>query len=274
LPSAAPARLSLQLESATRPSSYEAEEYELYRRYQVAVHGDAPEKLSARSYRRFLCDSPLVAAAGHGSFHTAYRLRGVLVAVGVTDRVPSGLSSVYCFWEPALSHLRLGHYCALAEIAAVQSEAAGAPGDAAWLRPPAPAGLSPPLFYYLGLYIHSCPKMRYKAAFRPSQLLCPTTRLWLPFPAALPALEAPGRGLCLAPPPDAAAHAEAGQAAAAAAAETCPLLLVTRGGRGMVTLSQLPAAMARALRPGLVAWAQAAGPEVAGRAVMVTELAV
>lgn len=33
-------------------------------------------------------------------------------------------------------------------------------------------------YYYMGFYIHSCPKMRYKARMKPSKLLCPETYDW------------------------------------------------------------------------------------------------
>jgi hypothetical protein len=40
----------------------------------------------------------------------------------------------------------------------------------------AAASGSPQLkFYYMGFYIHTCPKMRYKADYGPSDLLCPAT---------------------------------------------------------------------------------------------------
>ncbi len=32
-------------------------------------------------------------------------------------------------------------------------------------------------WYYMGFYIHSCHKMRYKADYMPSDLLCPNTRV-------------------------------------------------------------------------------------------------
>jgi len=35
-------------------------------------------------------------------------------------------------------------------------------------------------YYYMGFYIHSCPKMRYKGKLSPSYLLCPETYEWLP----------------------------------------------------------------------------------------------
>ena len=35
-------------------------------------------------------------------------------------------------------------------------------------------------YYYMGYYIHSCPKMSYKAQYAPSDLLCPATCAWFP----------------------------------------------------------------------------------------------
>ncbi|VVC92115.1 unnamed protein product, partial [Leptidea sinapis] len=45
-------------------------------------------------------------------------------------------------------------------------------------------------YYYMGYYIHSCPKMRYKGRFSPSDLLCPETYKWFPLNDCLPKLEA------------------------------------------------------------------------------------
>ena len=33
--------------------------------------------------------------------------------------------------------------------------------------------------YYMGYYIHTCHKMRYKAGYRPSELLCPEAKVSL-----------------------------------------------------------------------------------------------
>lgn len=35
-------------------------------------------------------------------------------------------------------------------------------------------------YYYMGFYIHSCVKMRYKGAYTPSLLLCPEVYSWHP----------------------------------------------------------------------------------------------
>jgi hypothetical protein len=43
----------------------------------------------------------------------------------------------------------------------------------------------------MGFYIHTCPKMKYKAEYQPSELLCPQARVWvLITPAVLAALDA------------------------------------------------------------------------------------
>jgi arginine-tRNA-protein transferase len=133
---------------------------------QIAVHNDSAVKVN--SYCRFLVDSPLVyvppetdgstPVCGFGSFHQQYRIDGKLVAVGVVDILPSCLSSKYLFWDPDLAFLSLGKYSALREIQWVQEANKVCPTLA---------------YYYLGFYIHSCPKMRYKASYSPSELLCP-----------------------------------------------------------------------------------------------------
>ncbi|XP_024153500.1 arginyl-tRNA--protein transferase 1 isoform X2 [Oryzias melastigma] len=144
----------------------------LYARYQMAVHGDDPSECSESEFRRFLCDSPLEAEfspdgpeVGYGSFHQQYWLDGNIVAVGVIDILPTCVSSVYLYYHPDFAALSLGSYSALREIAFTRQ-----------LQKQSPK-LS---FYYLGFYIHSCPKMRYKGQYRPSDLLCPETYTWVP----------------------------------------------------------------------------------------------
>lgn len=44
-------------------------------------------------------------------------------------------------------------------------------------------------YYYMGFYIHSCPKMRYKGNLVPSYLLCPETFYWIPISKCIPLLE-------------------------------------------------------------------------------------
>jgi arginine-tRNA-protein transferase len=41
------------------PARATDETYDLYRRYQVAVHKDPPRKATRSGFERFLCNSPL-----------------------------------------------------------------------------------------------------------------------------------------------------------------------------------------------------------------------
>lgn len=160
-----------KLEMHLKRSSFDPEEYELYKRYQLKVHNDKPESISETSYKRFLVDTPLIEVppsgyddeknvppCGFGSFHQQYRVDDHLIAVGVIDILPNCLSSKYLFWDPDFAFLSLGNYSALQEIDWVKQNQ---------------AHCSTLEYYYLGYYIHSCNKMRYKAAYRPSELLCP-----------------------------------------------------------------------------------------------------
>ncbi|XP_032573094.1 arginyl-tRNA--protein transferase 1 isoform X1 [Drosophila sechellia] len=143
----------------------------LYRKYQITVHNDNPARLTLASMQRFLVKSPLKnekprdgPAMGYGSFHQQYWLDDKLIAVGVIDILPGCVSSVYFFYDPDYSFLSLGTYGSLREIEFVQSLAENVPS----LK-----------YYYMGFYIHSCPKMRYKGKLSPSYLLCPETYEWL-----------------------------------------------------------------------------------------------
>ncbi|XP_042411733.1 arginyl-tRNA--protein transferase 2-like [Zingiber officinale] len=174
-----------KLEIRLKRSSFDQEEYALYRKYQIEVHDDKPEKVTVSSYKRFLVDTPIifsppisgdnsVVPCGFGSFHQQYLIDGKLVAVGVVDILPRCLSSKYLFWDPDFAFLSLGKYSALQEIDWVKETQNCCPS----LQ-----------YYYLGYYIHSCSKMRYKAAYRPSELLCPLRYQWVPFEIAKPLLE-------------------------------------------------------------------------------------
>ncbi|CAM4727915.1 unnamed protein product [Leuciscus chuanchicus] len=153
----------------------------LYARYQMTVHGDAPSECGESEFKRFLCDSPLEAETapdgpdvGYGSFHQQYWLDGRIVAVGVLDILPSCVSSVYLYYHPDFSSLSLGTYSALREIAFTRQLQKQSPKLA---------------YYYLGFYVHSCPKMRYKGQYRPSDLLCPETYAWVSIERCISRLE-------------------------------------------------------------------------------------
>ena len=176
------------LECETTAAEFTTERYELYKKYQISVHGDDPCKITPSGFKRFLVESPLfditpVLSSGscdlkeavsterkmkivkpsniekieigigievknncninctntikekdkdnvrddekikeknviwnYGTYHQLYRLDGRLVAVGVVDILPSGLSSVYLFYDPDEKLLSLGMYYVLSHL--------------------------------------------------------------------------------------------------------------------------------------------------------------
>ncbi|XP_016844959.1 arginyl-tRNA--protein transferase 1 isoform X1 [Nasonia vitripennis] len=154
----------------------------LYKKYQMTIHKDKPKNCDKRAFFDFLVRSPLQQwipedgpPAGYGSFHEQYWLNGVLIAVAVIDILPSCVSSVYFFYDPAYSYLSLGTFSSLREVFLTRQL----------------NKYSPDLkYYYMGYYIHSCMKMRYKAKMRPSKLLCPETYVWCDIDKCLPKLDA------------------------------------------------------------------------------------
>ncbi|KAM9052131.1 arginyl-tRNA--protein transferase 1 isoform 4-T4 [Megaptera novaeangliae] len=185
LPESASHKFEVRVVRSSPPSSqFKAtfqESYQVYKRYQMVVHKDPPDKPTVSQFTRFLCSSPLEAEnpangpdCGYGSFHQQYWLDGKIIAVGVIDILPYCVSSVYLYYDPDYSFLSLGVYSALREIAFTRQ-----------LHEKTPE-LS---YYYMGFYIHSCPKMKYKGQYRPSDLLCPETYVWVPIEQCLPSLE-------------------------------------------------------------------------------------
>ena len=120
------------------------EKQDLYHRYTANWHG----RQDTESFESFLYDSPV------DTIEFCYRTPdGRLLAVGICDRSPKSLSSVYFYFDPADAKRGLGTFGALYEL------------DWA-VRAKIP-------FYYLGYWIHGCAAMQYKANFRPCQFLLP-----------------------------------------------------------------------------------------------------
>lgn len=159
-----PRKFEIKLEKAECTQ----QNYEIYQRYCDEIH-EKPEK-SRKSYTNFLClqslkykevkSSTAPEILKLGCYHMNYYLDDVLIAVGVVDIVPKGLSSVYFFYEPKYKPLKLGIIAGLYEIEYIQKMQKVFP-----------------LFkyYYLGFFIIQTDKMNYKADFEPCELLCPKT---------------------------------------------------------------------------------------------------
>ncbi|KAH0840053.1 hypothetical protein J3R83DRAFT_1020 [Lanmaoa asiatica] len=162
-------------------SSYTDEKYALYVAYQTEIHHD--DDNTPRSFGRFLVQSPLVPEAipyqtppprhlpsQFGSYHQMYRLDGELIAVGVLDILPGCVSSVYFVYNAKWEKYSLGK---------VYPFAAGHTFELL-AREMHDAGLSSLDALYMGFYIHSCPKMKYKGEYTPSFLADPEDFTWHP----------------------------------------------------------------------------------------------
>jgi arginine-tRNA-protein transferase len=121
-----------------------AEKHELYRRYLETRH-DGQMDGSITEFEGFLYASPI------RTREVTYRLSGRLVGVGIVDQEPLAWSAVYCYFDPELGNRSLGVFNVLRLIE--ECRAAGAP----WL--------------YLGYYVREAPKMSYKSAYRPCEVL-------------------------------------------------------------------------------------------------------
>ena len=80
--------------------------FDLFRKYQTTVHREDVSKWKPKDFSRFLCSGlkrsseRTIGGSNNaerklGSYHQCYRLDGKLVAVGVIDLIPNGVSSVY-----------------------------------------------------------------------------------------------------------------------------------------------------------------------------------
>jgi len=132
------------------------EKYELFREYQQHVHHEKPGEISKSGFQRFLCGSPIqrqTTSTGKklGSYHHCYRLDGRLIAMSVLDLLPHAVSGVYFIYHHDFEKWSLGKLSALREAALALE-----------------GGYE---FYYMGYYIHSCLKMRYKGTYKPQYVL-------------------------------------------------------------------------------------------------------
>ena len=159
--------------------------YEVYRKYQIAIHGDKPEKVTPDGFTRFLCDSPLfdikirsstkeIHPKKFGSYHLVHKIDGKIFAVSVLDILPTSISAVYLFYDPEFKYINPGVFTAIKEIEYLKD-----------IRK-----LDQNMIYYvMGFYIHSCPKMRYKGEYEPSEILCPVTLRFCDLKSSIDKLE-------------------------------------------------------------------------------------
>ncbi|KAL8863293.1 MAG: hypothetical protein Q9178_000668 [Gyalolechia marmorata] len=154
-----------EFEVGLEPDNYTEEKYKLFENYQLNVHKESLWEISRPGFKRFLCsglgqNDRLLNGMKQklGSYHQCYRLDGRLVAMGVLDLLPGCVSSVYLIYHQDVKEWCFGKLSALHEISlAIEG------------------GYK---YYYMGFYIHSCTKMRYKNQYQPSYILDPETYSW------------------------------------------------------------------------------------------------
>lgn len=147
------------------PDTFTEEKYELFHDYQQHVHHEGPSEISRAGFKRFLCSSPLerrTEPSGKrlGSYHHCYRLNGRLIAMAVLDLLPHAVSGVYFLYHQDFEKWSLGKLSALRETALALE-----------------GGYE---YYYMGYYIHSCLKMRYKGTYKPQHVLDFESFEWSP----------------------------------------------------------------------------------------------
>ncbi|CAK1355206.1 unnamed protein product [Cercospora beticola] len=162
-------RFEVQLE----PDCFSEEKFSLFDNYQRNVHGEGDDDISKSGFRRFLCGSPLKRRTEKdgkqlGSFHQCYRLDGRLIAMAVLDLLPHAVSGVYFLYHQDFESYAFGKISALREAALAREQ-----------------GYQ---YYYMGYYIHTCKKMRYKADYKPQYVLDPHSLDWQPLNDELRAL--------------------------------------------------------------------------------------
>ena len=128
------------------PLQFTEEKFRIFCDYLKFQHNtdqdDSPE-----NFRNHLYVSPIL------TLEFEYRMGKRIVAVSIADICSRSFSSVYAYYDPEFSERSLGTFSAIWEI--LFCRARGIP------------------YYYMGFYIQDCPSMRYKARFRPYEILSP-----------------------------------------------------------------------------------------------------
>jgi arginine-tRNA-protein transferase len=158
------------------PADFTVEKYRLFHNFQKNVHKEKEHEISESGFKRFLCQSPLQRTSRQvdgktqllGSYHQCYRLDGRLIAMGVLDLLPHCVSGVYSLYHSDFEQWQFGKLTALQEISlALEGRYE---------------------YYYMGYYIHSCTKMKYKGDYKPQYVLDPESYEWHPLEGELRSL--------------------------------------------------------------------------------------
>lgn len=140
---------------------HSGEYYRLYERYINARHSDGdmfpPDReqfesfLATPFFSKQATDLPICDETSQITVYIEFRKGHELKALAVTDILPVGMSAVYTFFDPLDTTRSLGTFAVLFQIELAKKLAL------------------PHL--YLGYWIKNSPKMRYKAGYKPHELL-------------------------------------------------------------------------------------------------------
>ncbi|KAK4506957.1 hypothetical protein PRZ48_000690 [Zasmidium cellare] len=147
------------------PDRFTEEKFALFDNYQRHVHHEGDGDVSRPGFKRFLCGSPLLRRTDStgkrlGSYHQCYRVDGRLIAMAVLDLLPHAVSGVYFIYHSDFEKWSFGKLSALREAALAHEQ-----------------GYQ---YYYMGYYIHSCKKMRYKGDYKQQYVLDYDSLAWDP----------------------------------------------------------------------------------------------
>lgn len=127
-------------------ATFREDHFLLYQKYQSKRHPNGGMDNSSRDdYIEFLL------ATWSDSYLYEFRLDDKLLAVSVVDELDGAYSAIYTFFDPDLQQRSLGKFAILALIE--QSKLAGHS------------------YLYLGYWISSCDKMKYKVDYQPIECL-------------------------------------------------------------------------------------------------------
>ena len=140
--------------------------YDLYNKFQESVHSGKTRFRSVEEFRWGFMTSPIVNPTTHleGSYHMHYYLDDELIMISILDILPKYLVSIYFIYDPAIRFMTPGIYTVLVEMDLVQ-QLQNQSGPR-------------PQYYALGYY--NChPKVSYKDQFKPQEVLCNETHVFV-----------------------------------------------------------------------------------------------
>ena len=140
--------------------------YELYDKFQESVHSGKTRFRSAEEFKWGFMTSPVVNPTTRleGSYHMHYYLDDRLIMISILDILPKYFVSIYFIYDPAIRFMTPGIYTVLVEMDLVQ-------------RLQTQCGPRPQ-YYALGYY--NCnPKVSYKNQFKPQEVLCNETHVFV-----------------------------------------------------------------------------------------------